>query len=118
MSNVLVEGKGVELCVVCGTETTLVDREFEAPICSTSCSSDLWNEYLDHVMWGSIRKEMERAGEKHGSRFTSAHEAYGVMREELEEVWDAIRAKDIPHAKVEAVQLAGVCIKFLRSMKS
>lgn len=115
MNNVLVAGKNVEPCVVCGIETPLIDKSFEAPICSTGCSSDLWDEYLDMQMWGSIRKEIHQ---KHGKNFASAHEAYAVMKEELEEVWEAIRQDNISHAKVEAVQLAAVCLKFLRSVRS
>ena len=35
--------------------------------------------------------------------YRSTHEAYGVIREELDEMFDAIRANDYDHARAEAL---------------
>lgn len=49
--------------------------------------------------------------------FTSAHEAYGVLLEEVEEVWDHVRKK--PHKRNmeelegELVQVAAMAVKFI-----
>ena len=45
--------------------------------------------------------------------FNSSHEAYGVIREELDEFWDAVKANDGPGARAEAVQVAAMALRFL-----
>lgn len=37
-----------------------------------------------------IQKEIEQAEQKYGS-FNSTHEAYGVLKEEVEEFWDEVK---------------------------
>jgi len=39
----------------------------------------------------AIRAEVRRATEKHPREYQSAHEAYGILKEEVDELWDAIR---------------------------
>ena len=57
--------------------------------------------------------------------FNSAHEGYAVMLEEVEELWDAIRAKqhsddlDIQgRQREEAIHVGAMAIKFLVSMEA
>ena len=44
--------------------------------------------------------------------YRSAHEAYGVIAEEVAEMFDAIRADDDKHARSEAIQVAACCLRF------
>jgi hypothetical protein len=45
--------------------------------------------------------------------FASAHEGKAVIEEELDEMWDAIKANDVGHAREEAVQVAAMAVRFL-----
>ena len=42
---------------------------------------------------------------------TSAHEAYGVLAEEMAELLDAIRANDLDAIRAEAVQVSAVALR-------
>ena len=63
-----------------------------------------------------IRLELERATKKHGP-FVSARHGHSAIEEEYDEFWDAIKADDIEHAKVEAIQTAAMCLRFLMDIK-
>jgi uncharacterized membrane protein YgaE (UPF0421/DUF939 family) len=69
---------------------------------------------LHEIQW-----EVERA-KKHGEKFASLHEAYGVLLEELDEVWDITRQKrrerDPMEIRKEMVQIAAMAIKSIRSL--
>lgn len=43
----------------------------------------------------------------------SHHEGYAVIKEELDELWDAIKANDSKQARTEAIQIAAMAIRFL-----
>ena len=60
----------------------------------------------------SIAVELERA-ERQFPAFHSGHEGYAVIREELDELWDAVKRDDIEHARLEAVQVAAMALRFL-----
>lgn len=68
-----------------------------------------------------IDDELKRA-ERHGGGFHSLHEAYGVIAEELDEVWDITKLKrknrDEQHLRQELIQVAAMAIKALQSMKN
>ena len=59
-----------------------------------------------------ICDEMARAMEQHGD-FTNFHEAYAVILEELDEVWDHVKTKHPnPDAmRKELIQTAAMCLK-------
>lgn len=63
-----------------------------------------------------IEAELESATKEFGP-FNSTHEAYGVMKEEFDEFWDAIKKNDINGARVEAIQIAAMATRFLIDMK-
>lgn len=54
--------------------------------------------------------EIERGLRLHG-RFSSAMEAYAVIREELEESFDALRENDVKHAATEFLQVAATAFR-------
>ncbi len=67
----------------------------------------------------AIDSEVERA-KMHGVKFSSLHEAYAVILEELDEVWDITRQKRRERSAVELrnefVQIGAMAVKALESM--
>lgn len=63
-----------------------------------------------------VRSESERTYEKYG-RFRSKHEAYAVLLEESEELWETIRKKQ-PDSRTreEAIQVAAAVVCFLQDL--
>ena len=55
-----------------------------------------------------VESELSRALDKFPAAFHSGHEGYAVIREELDELWDAVKADDEAHACREAVQVAAM----------
>ncbi len=63
-----------------------------------------------------IKAEAARAHKKYG-KFRSKHEAYAVLMEESEELWETIRKKQ-PDSRTreEAVQVAAAVVCFLQDL--
>lgn len=64
-----------------------------------------------------VRAELKRAQAKHKA-FNSGHEGYAVIREELDELWDAVKTEKgyvaySGAATLEAVQVAAMAVRFL-----
>jgi len=68
-----------------------------------------WN--VEDVM-GEIEHEVVWAKELYPS-FHSFHERYAVLLEEVDELWDSIKANDISNMYIEAIQVAAMAIRFL-----
>lgn len=66
-----------------------------------------------HAVLGLIENEIERAYAKHGREPWSRHEFYGILLEEVEELWADIK-RDGPSAALEAeiVQIAAMCVRY------
>ena len=66
-----------------------------------------------------VVREQQRA-EMHGERFASLHEAYAVILEELDEVWEITRQKRRDRSREairkEMVQIAAMALKAIGSM--
>lgn len=75
---------------------------------------------MDKVV-SDVVKELQSAIETH-SLFTSAHQAYAIILEELDELWDEIKKKksmrDVKNMRAEAVQVAAMAMKFIMSMEN
>ena len=57
--------------------------------------------------------EVDRAIKKHGDDRWKRHEFYGIILEEVEEMWDAIKCDDPDeHLLEEMVQVAAMCLRF------
>lgn len=67
--------------------------------------------YLSSVL-AAVEDEVREAQSKF-PKFNSAHEGKAVIEEELDEMWDAIKANDLTHARAEAVQVAAMAVRFL-----
>jgi hypothetical protein len=65
------------------------------------------DEYLE-----AIKNEYERATRLHGP-FNSPHEGYGVLKEEVDELWDDIKNNRNAQSREEAIQVAAMCLRFL-----
>lgn len=63
-----------------------------------------------------IMEEYVRARQKFAP-MRGPHEGYAVILEELDEMWDAIKSNDIPHARKECLQVAAMCLAFLLEVK-
>ncbi len=63
-----------------------------------------------------ILVEMGRAEDRFGP-FTSTHEAYGVLAEEVAELLDAIRANALESVREEAIQIAAVATRLAGSCR-
>ena len=59
-----------------------------------------------------IKLELEWAT-KHRSALTSSHHAYGVILEEMDEMWDEIKGDNLVDARKEAIQVAAMALRFL-----
>jgi hypothetical protein len=73
------------------------------------------DDSIERIIAGLILKEAERAVELHGD-FNSDHEAYGVLMEEVEEVWEQVKRKcgerDRRAMVEELVQIGAVALKW------
>jgi hypothetical protein len=65
-------------------------------------------------IYGKIADEVERA-KRHGEKFSSLHEAYAVLLEEVDEVWDICRQKRRERNELELrkelIQIAAMAVK-------
>ena len=66
---------------------------------------------LDEAIAAAVA-EIERARRKH-TPLNSRHEGYAVILEELDELWDEIKADNNHLATREAVQVAAMGLAFL-----
>jgi NTP pyrophosphatase (non-canonical NTP hydrolase) len=63
-----------------------------------------------------VAEELERAYSKHGVDQWGRHEFYGILKEEVDELWDAIKA-DEPMERVEEelVQVVAMCFRYFET---
>jgi NTP pyrophosphatase (non-canonical NTP hydrolase) len=59
-----------------------------------------------------VRAEIGRAVEKF-PKFNSHHEGYAVLLEEVDELWDEVRANNHSNARSEAIQVAAMAVRFI-----
>lgn len=66
------------------------------------------SQFLDSMM-----AELDHAYAKHAAKPWSRHEFYGVLLEEVDELWDAIKQDHpIEYVLKEAMQIACVCLRY------
>lgn len=63
-----------------------------------------------------IEEEIDRAYAKHGTDQWGRHEFYGIMKEEVDEVWDDIK-RDAPAEDLEKeiIQVAAMCLRYFET---
>lgn len=61
-----------------------------------------------------VRLELVSATRKFGP-MASAHEGYAVILEEMDELWEAIKSKNLTREDIqaEAIQVAAMAVRFL-----
>jgi len=59
-----------------------------------------------------VQLEYERAADKFRP-FNSDHEGYAILKEEVDELWDEIKANNHSAAFDKAVQVAAMAVRFL-----
>lgn len=57
--------------------------------------------------------ELRKAREKFPRPFNSPHEGFGVLREEVDELWEAVRDLEGTDARAEAAQVAAMALRFM-----
>lgn len=70
------------------------------------------DETAIEAVMAMVRDELMRAIMKFGS-FNSPHEGYAVLAEEVDELWDEVKANDRGRAITEAVQVAAMGARFV-----
>ena len=79
--------------------------------------SQIGEQRLDTFI--AVSNEVERA-KMHGESFSSLHEAYAVLLEEVDELWDITRMKrrdrDPNEIRKELIQIAAMAVKSLESL--
>lgn len=67
----------------------------------------------------SIKTEYYRAQRKHGDTlFNSTHEGYAVLKEEVDEMWDEIKADEVSRSVEECIQVGAMAVKYIVSVMS
>jgi len=75
-------------------------------------------EVLRSEIIRDIEYELDQAYAKHGDTPWSRHEFYGVVKEEVDEMWDDIKSDADPAIlRIEIIQVAAMCIRFLETYK-
>jgi NTP pyrophosphatase (non-canonical NTP hydrolase) len=66
-----------------------------------------------------VRREFGDATKKFGP-FNSAHEGFAILKEEVDELWDEVKAKqgarDLAKMRKEAIQVAAMAIRFVHDI--
>jgi NTP pyrophosphatase (non-canonical NTP hydrolase) len=62
--------------------------------------------------------ELRSARAKFPRPFNTAHEGFSVLREEVDELWEAVRGFEGSNLRAEAVQVAAMAIRFLCEVPS
>lgn len=77
-----------------------------------------WPAYVgnphDSPLWDELSDELHRATTKHPAMH-SPHEGHSVIREELDELWEHVRADTghSPGARHEALQIAAMALRYI-----
>jgi len=69
----------------------------------------------EEMIFDEVRTELRRAEGKFGP-FASAHEGYAVLLEEVDELWDAIKANDLVGKQTEALHVGAMAVRFVKML--
>ena len=75
-----------------------------------------WDETAIDLVLAEVRAEFVRA-QRYGA-FHSEHEGYAVIQEEVDELWDAVKANDWGHACRESIQVAAMAVRFFYDLSA
>lgn len=65
------------------------------------------------LLFDLMSQELDRAYDKHGDLPWGRHEFYGILKEEVDELWDCIKA-NVPQDELmaELIQVAAMCYRY------
>jgi hypothetical protein len=70
---------------------------------------------VTHIV-NAVEDELARACAKY-PKFTSAHEGYAILLEEVDELWDEVKkrpdVRDRERMRAEAIQIASTAMRFI-----
>lgn len=61
----------------------------------------------------AVYNEVSRAKSIYQEDFNSTHEGFAVLKEEVDEMWDDVKANKKEEAVQEAIQVAAMAIRFI-----
>lgn len=64
----------------------------------------------------AVFREVQRAKAKHTTDFHSHHEGFAILKEEVDELWDDVKANNHENAIIEAVQVAAMAIRYIAEL--
>lgn len=77
-------------------------------------TNSYFNAYLLGILHAEVDAELARAAK--WPAMNSAHEGYGVLMEEVDELWDHVKTRqknrDLAAMRAEAVQVAAMALRF------
>ena len=64
----------------------------------------------------AISRDLDHAYDKHGREQWGRHEFYAILKEEVDELWDDIKADNSqPRVQKEALQIAAMVFRYLET---
>ena len=98
------------ICPGCNQPVYSADT-FNSLIC-VHCKTEILQGNYTQDITAVMIQELDKANKKY-PLFSSAHEGYGVMAEEFQELFEEIRKKEPDKQRMyeEAIQLGAMCIK-------
>lgn len=103
----------------------MATKNFAPTPITTLMRGDAWTspltkdqlQALDQAL-SLIREEVIMAARKHGGRpFASPHEGYGILLEEVDEVWDEIKANNRSASVGEMIQVGAMAAYYVTSFR-
>ena len=73
---------------------------------------DMYEKDRENKAIDAVRRELDTSTQKYGA-FRTTHEAYGVLKEEVDELWDACKKNDLQGMEDEAIQVAAMAIRLI-----
>ena len=78
-------------------------------------AAEMQVDYRIGLVFTDVMSELEKAVDAYPA-FNSAHEGFGILKEEVDELWDEVKvkqgARDINKMRQEAIQVAAMAIRF------
>ena len=94
-----------------GAQTT----EAQAKMNREGPSAHEKSEVKKILQW--IEDELHKATHSYGP-FNSSHEGYAVIKEEVDEMWDDIKTNKFASSKLEAIQVAAMCVRYILDVRT
>lgn len=95
------------------------DRLWLVPRDLVFSQENLYSTQMQPVLL-EIKSEVLRAKSKYPENFNSHHEAYAVVKEEIDEYWDEVKkndkTRDLAKMRTEAIQSAAMLVRHVTEL--